>query len=395
MSTAPTVDARQRGLEGVVIGASRVSLVQGLEGRLLYQGYDIADVVRALGYEDVVQLLAQGEIPGADARREFAIELARHRILPPEVEAVVDALPASTSPMDALRTGISALAGVPGSTGYPPALEHGIELVAKAPTILARFDRRRRGLSPIPPSTAPGHVANYLRMVTGEEPSPVVAGALESYFDLVADHGMNASTFALRVVLSTNADFLSGVVAAIGALKGPLHGGAPQHVLDMLDEIGPAEGAGAWIRDALARKVRLMGFGHRAYKVEDPRAVLLRRIAGAVATPERFRQAVAVESAALAELRKARPDQPLNTNVEFYAAIVLEATGLPRDLFPPTFALARTAGWTAHALEQAATNRLMRPDVVYVGPAPRPLPAGVGERPYGPPRADAGAPPRP
>jgi citrate synthase len=372
------MDAQRRGLEGVVIGESRVSYVGGTEGRLTYRGYGIEDVARHVGFEGAAFLLARGNLPNPEERATWERELASRRSLPLEVRRIIDALPASTAPMDALRTGISALAGSPDCTGYPPTLEHGWNLIAKAPTILARFHRRRSNLDPLEPDARHTHVANYVAMVLGAPPGTAQVSALESYFDLVADHGMNASTFALRLVLSTNSDYLSAAVAAIGTLKGPLHGGAPQHVLDMLDAVGKPSNAEHWVRAALQRKDRLMGFGHRAYKVEDPRAILLRRIAERVATPERFALAEAVERVALAELHKSKPE--LNTNVEFYAALVLEASGLPRDLFPPTFALARTAGWIAHAQEQAAANRLMRPDVEYVGEAPRSVPAGYPER---------------
>jgi citrate synthase len=372
------VDAQRRGLEGVVIGESRVSHVGGTEGRLTYRGFAIAEVVGHLGFEGTAYLLSQGSLPSPEERAAWERELTARRSLSIDVKRVIDALPGSTTPMDALRTGISALAGTSANTAYPPTLEHGWNLIAKAPTILARFHRWRTGLEPVEPDARLPHVANYLTMVQGSAPAPTATAALESYFDIVADHGMNASTFSLRLVLSTNSDYLSAAVAAIGTLKGPLHGGAPQHVLDMLDAVGEPAKAESWVRSAVQRKERLMGFGHRAYKVEDPRAILLRRIAERVATPERFALADAVERAALAELHRTKPE--LNTNVEFYAALVLEASGLPRDLFPPTFALARTAGWIAHAQEQTAANRLMRPDVEYVGEAPRPVPAGYPER---------------
>jgi citrate synthase len=280
----------------------------------------------------------------------------------------VDALPRDLGPLEALRTLVSAM-GRP-AFDYPPTRGQGLDLIAKAPTLLARYVRRSAGQSPVPPSTDLGQVANYLYMLHGTVPTPHQVEALESYFVMLADHGMNASTFALRVVLSTNADLISGATAGLAALKGPLHGGAPSKVSDMLDAIGHAESASAWIDGALARRERLMGFGHRAYKTEDPRAVLLHRVAQSVADPARLALAEAVEQTAVAALQRARPGQRLYANVEFYGAIVLEASGLDRSLFTPTFALARTAGWTAHALEQVADNRLIRPDVRYIGPLP-------------------------
>jgi citrate synthase len=360
------MDARQRGLEDVVVGRSTISWVGGETGELAYRGYPIAEVVRHLGYEGTLFLLVRGRPPERDPPAGLVRDLARRRALPEAVRSVVDAIDPATPPMDALRTGLSALGA--GKVTYPPTEEQGLDLVARAATVLSRFARRRQGRAPVEPDAGLGHVADLLRMIEGRPVEARRVWALECYFDIVADHGMNASTFALRVVLSTNSDLISAATAGVGALKGPLHGGAPERVLDMLDAIGTPENAEGWIRDALARKERLMGFGHRAYKVQDPRAELLREIARGVASPERFRFAQHVEEVALSELRRARPDQRLYTNVEFYAGIVLEAAGLPRELFPPMFAVARTAGWTAHALEQAANNRLIRPDVDYQGP---------------------------
>jgi citrate synthase len=372
------MDAARRGLEDVVVGESTISLVGGTTGLLSYRGYDIADVVRHLGYESTVHLLLFGRPSDTDPPGTLTSDLASRRAIPPEAAAAIDALSPTTPPMDALRTGLSALGGA--AFGYPPTVAQGLELIAKAPTLLARFHRRRSGLAPVGPTPALGHVADYLRMTTGDAPTARAVWALESYFDIVADHGMNASTFALRVVLSTNSDLISAATAGVGALKGPLHGGAPQKVLDMLDGVGGADRAEGWVRDALARKERLMGFGHRVYKVEDPRAELLRGIAEQVAAPDRFALAHRVEEVALRELRRTRPDQKLYTNVEFYAALVLEAVGLPRDLFPPTFAIARTAGWAAHAMEQAANNRLIRPEVDYLGATDQRFPAGFPVR---------------
>jgi len=216
-------------------------------------------------------------------------------------------------------------------------------------------------------------------MITGEVPDPTRVRALESYLVLLADHGMNASTFALRVAISTQSDLASAATAGLATLKGPVHGGAPSRVSDMLDQIGSPDRADAWIAERLARKEVLFGFGHRAYKADDPRSFVLHRVAREVADPDRLRLAEAVERSALAALQAAKPGARLFTNVEFYSAVVLEAVGLPRELFTPTFAVARTAGWTAHALEQAVDNRMIRPEVEYVGPAkgrrwPRPLP---------------------
>ncbi|MCI4350660.1 MAG: citrate/2-methylcitrate synthase [Thermoplasmata archaeon] len=363
---ATPVHTAMRGLEDVVIGDSAISLVAGETGGLTYRGYDIRELALGTPYESVVHLLLTGSPPSEHPPRDLVRTLAARRTLPPEAQRVIDALDPLTPPMDALRTLVSALGN--GQHPYPPTVEQGYELIGRAPSLLAFFVRRSRRQPLVPPDPALGHVANYLWMLSGVTPTPAQVRALEGYFILLADHGMNASTFALRVVLSTNSDLFAGATAALAALKGPIHGGAPARVSEMLDEIGSADRAAAWISDRLGRKELLYGFGHRAYKVEDPRAILLHTIARGVADPNRLALAEAVEREALAALRRARPSARLYTNVEYYSAVVLESVGLPREMFTPTFALARTVGWVAHALEQATGNRLIRPDVRYTGP---------------------------
>ena len=360
------MNAAQRGLEHVVMAESSISLVAGETGGLVYRGFDINELVPGASFEGVVHLLLFGEPPEHDPPSRLVEELARRRGLSPGLTRLTDALAPALPPLDALRTQVSAMSGP--SYSYPPTFEQGFDLIAKAPTLLARHVRRSMGHRPVAPRADLGHVANLLWMLDGNEPDARRVRALESYFVLLADHGMNASTFALRVVLSTNADLIAAATAALGALKGPAHGGAPAKVVDMLDAIGTPEHAAGWISSALARHERLFGFGHRAYKVEDPRAILLKRIARELAAPERLELALAVEREALEALARDRPGHRLYTNVEYWGAIVLEASGLPRELFTPAFALARTAGWTAHAIEQAKDNRLIRPDVAYVGP---------------------------
>lgn len=355
-----------KGLEHVVLGESAISLVGGETGHLSYRGFDINELVPHASYEDVVHLLLRGSPPAGPGAHALAGELAGRRGLTPGLERVVDSLPPRMPALDAMRTLLSALGE--GDFPYPPTVDQGLDLIAKTPTLLARYVRRSRGLDPVDPDPGLAHAANYLYMLDAQRPSEARARALEEYLILLADHGMNASTFALCTVISTNSDLVSAATAALGALKGPAHGGAPSRVVDMLDAIGSSERAAAWIDGALARKERLYGFGHRAYKVEDPRAVLLKRIARGVAAPERMRLAETVERAALDALQREKPGRRLYTNVEFFGAVVLEAVGLTRDLFTPTFAVARTAGWAAHALEQASDNRLIRPDVRYTGP---------------------------
>lgn len=365
-----------KGLEDVVIGETRISYVGGATGELDYRGFDVRTLVPGVPYESIVHLLLWGEPPSEDPSPEVVRALGEARAPPATAERVADALPRETPPLEALRTILSSLGD--GRAEYPPDLPQGFALIARTPVLLARFVRRSHGLAPVPPRTDLSHAANYLWMLTGEEPSAERMRALEGYLGLLADHGMNASTFALRVAISTQSDLVSAATAALATLKGPLHGGAPSRVSDMLDAIGSPETAEAWIAERLARHERLFGFGHRAYKTEDPRGVVLHRMARSVADPERFRLAEEVEKVALEALRRARPGARLYTNVEFYSAVVLEAVGLPRTLFTPTFAVARTVGWVAHALEQASDNRLLRPEVEYVGPPsgrtwPRPV----------------------
>jgi len=365
-----------KGLDDVVVGQSQVSWVGGNTGDLVYRGFDVRALVPGVPYESIVHLLLYGDPPAVDPSPEVVLALKANRNPPAAAERVVDALTPQLPPLEALRTILSSLGD--GTYGYPPTLEEGFRLIAQTPVLLARFVRRSRGQSPAGPRSELSHAANYLWMLSATEPTAQQVRALEGYLCLLADHGMNASTFALRVAISTQSDLISAATAALATLKGPLHGGAPSRVSEMLDAIGTPERAEAWISERLARRELLFGFGHRAYKTEDPRGLVLHQIARSVADPARFALAEAVERAALAALRRARPEARLFTNVEYYSALVLEAVGLPREMFTPTFAVARTAGWTAHALEQAADNRLIRPDVEYIGPAkgrewPRPI----------------------
>lgn len=332
---------------------------------MVYRGFDIGELVPGVPYESVVHLLLRGMPPPEDPAKDVTTGLGDRRELPPSVAALVDAIPAERPPLDAMRTILSGLSEE--TFGYPPTIDQGLTLMARLPTAFARYVRRSARQVPIAPQPGLGQVANYLHMLTGSVPDADRLQALESYFVLLADHGMNASTFALCVVISTQSDLVSAETAALGALKGPVHGGAPSRVVDMLDAIGSVDRAARWIEEQLQRGEVLYGFGHRAYKVEDPRAVLLKGIAQRVAAPARLELALTVEREALAALRIAKPKARLYTNVEFWGAVVLEAVGLKREWFTPTFALARTAGWVAHALEQAGDNRLIRPEVEYVG----------------------------
>lgn len=363
-----------KGLQGVVAAQTAKSLVMGEVGRLIYAGYNIRDLADHGTFESVVYLLWHGELPTQDQLAHLKTQLAQERALPEAVIATLKVLPSDALPMDALRTGVSAL-----GAAYPPATQTteagAIAVLGRVATIIAAFHRIRQGVAPIDPRPDLTYAANYLYMLNGQVPSPAQARVLDVYMILLADHGLNASTFTARVVASTLSDMVSAVVAGIGALKGPLHGGAPSEVVKMLDEIGDAANAEAWLKNALAHGERIMGFGHRVYRAEDPRADVLRDLAATVSTPARYALARTTEEHALPLLEAHRPGRKLYTNVEFYSALVMEGAGLPADLFTPTFAASRTAGWTAHIMEQVSDNRIIRPDADYTGPAERPYPA--------------------
>jgi citrate synthase len=356
------------GLEGVLAGETSISLVDGANGRLLYRGYPIVELVRHGSYAQVAELLWTGKWP-ASAHLACAP-------LPASVLAALGELPPTANPMDALRTAVSAW-GATESPPWPPTVEQARALTAVAPSALAAFGRLREGKAPVDPDPNLGIPEGFLYQLTGERPSAAAARAMDAYFVVAAEHSFNASTFTARVIASTQSDIASAICGAIGALKGPLHGGAPSEVVSQLHDIGSVDRAEQWLDEALDRGERLMGFGHRVYRAYDPRAAALREVAeGMSGTAEWLKLAVAVEDIALRKLAERHPDRPLKTNVEFYTAAVMQGIGLPANLYPSIFALARHAGWTAHVLEQAAGNRLIRPDVRYVGPQERELPKG-------------------
>ena len=360
---------KPEGLEGVVAASTALSHVFGEEGKLVYRGYDIHELAGRASFEEVAYLLWMGRLPSHDELNQLLRTLGEHRPLPGHVIDVIRDLPAGTAPMDALRTGVSALgAGAGEQFDDIPDLDEAMALTAKFPGILAAFFRLRQGLEPVPPKIEHNTAQSYLYQLFDREPEEKHWRPLEVYLTLLADHGMNASTFTARVIASTGSDLCSAVTGAIGALKGPLHGGAPSKVLDMLEAIGSAENVDRWLTDALDRGDRLMGFGHRVYKAEDPRAEILRGMAAEASTPEFFELSRRTEERVLEMLHERKPDRRLYTNVEFYSAAVLSAVGLPGDMFTPTFAVSRVTGWTAHVLEQMANNRLIRPQSEFVGP---------------------------
>jgi len=359
-----TARANKGGLEGVVAATTALSKVDGLAGRLIYRGYNIHDLARTTTFEEVAHLLWFGHLPNkkelADLRARFAAE----RTIPEEVMQVIRTMPAQAEPMDVLRTAVSAWGAV--SVSGEVSVRQAIAVAARFPLFLAAFYRLRQGLEPLEAKPELDHAANYLYLLSGQVPKEEHVRGLNSYLVLLADHGMNASTFTARIVASTESDIASSVVAALGALKGPLHGGAPSKVQDMLRAIGTVDNAESWVRRAVADGDRLMGFGHRVYKTEDPRAEELREMSR-VADPEEFVLARRVEELALAILEEQKPGRRLYTNVEFYSAVLMNSVGLTGDLFTPTFAVSRVAGWTAHILEQANNNRLIRPEADYTG----------------------------
>ena len=364
------------GLEGVIAARTEISMVDGANGRLVYRGYVIADLAEDMSFEEVAHLLWHGRLPTRAELDALTLELAGSRTLTPAASKTLAALPHDTDPMDVLRSVVS-VQGVEHKL-EKPTIPHAIHATGSFPTILAGFRRMQQGLEPVKPRADLGHAANYLYMLNGKESSPELVHALNTYLVLLADHGMNASTFTARVIASTDSDLASCLVGAIGALKGPAHGGAPSAVMDQLEQMGSPENAEHWMREARRRKVRFMGFGHRIYRTYDPRARILKAMCERL-NPRFYALASKVEETALAILHEEHPERPQATNVEFYSAGVLQAIGLPTEFFPPTFAVARAAGWTAHVLEQVGNNRLIRPQSEYIGPEPR-KPVPLAER---------------
>ena len=364
------------GLEGIVAAQTAISMVDGANGRLVYRGYVIADLAEDMSFEEVAHLLWHGGLPTHAELDALTLELGASRNLTPAALATLNALRPDTDPMDVLRSVVS-VQGVQHKL-EKPSVALAVHATASFPTILATFRRRQQGREPVKPRADLGHAANYLYMMNGKESSPELVRALNTYLVLLADHGMNASTFTARVIASTESDLASCLAGAIGALKGPAHGGAPSAVIDQLEQIGTAGNAERWLRDARKRKVKFMGFGHRVYRTYDPRAKILKAMCERL-NPTFYALASKVEEVALEILHEEHPERPQATNVEFYSAGVLQAIGLPKEYFPPTFAASRVAGWTAHVLEQVSNNRIIRPQSEYIGPEPR-KPVPLAER---------------
>lgn len=363
---------KSKGLEGVVVGTSTVSLVEGTEGRLSYRGYKIQDLAQNSSFEEVFYLLLHGELPTSEQLQDFDTTLRERRDLPNEAMEVLRALPKGGEPIDVLRTIVSTLSLLDrdvNNTSHDAVIDKAITVAAKMPTIVAAYDRMRDGKEPVGPNRDLGHAANLLYMLKGEKPSNEDTQALNTYFVLAAEHSFNASTFTAKVVISTLSDYYSGIVGAICSLKGVSHGGANQKAMEMMLEVGDVDNVQAFIDNALATKRRLMGMGHRIYKTYDPRAAQLNEQARIVA--ERSGNAKWYEIAqSIDKISHTHPyfaERKIYPNVEFYSAPLLYTLGFKPDMMPALFACSRISGWTAHVLEQLQDNRIIRPSVEYVG----------------------------
>ena len=357
------------GLDGIAAARTRLSRIDGEKGELIIAGFPVEELAPNAVFEETFFLLLHDRIPTNPELLEFKNTLSSLRTLPKSVEPLLQSAASHGSSITDMLRMASASLSIGMETEDP--VFTGMRAVAAFPTAVASAYRALKNLPNIPPDPGLSHAANFLWMLSGSLASPVQIRALDTYWNTVADHGLNPSTFAARVIASTRSDLISAITGALGALKGPLHGGAPGPALDMVFEIGTEERAEEVIQAKLAAKERLMGFGHRLYRVRDPRADVLADQAKLLyeTTPELRRLhdlAMHVEKTALRLLSAAHPDRPLKTNVEFYAALLLHGIGLDRDLFTPTFACARAAGWTAHAIEQSK-ERILRPDAEYIG----------------------------
>jgi citrate synthase len=376
----PSLVEAPRGLKGVIVAETAVGDVRGTEGFFHYRQYSAVELAAKLRLEDVWFLLFDGHLPSPAERAAFVDEVRPLRRIPDPVAEVLPSIArSSASVMEGLRTALSLLGAV---EGFRPTLDidraqrraDALRVCAVTPSMIMAMHRHREGLDPIEPRDDLGYGANYLWMLRGEETDPDIGRAVEQYQMTTIDHGFNASTFTARVITSTGADVAAAVVGGIGALSGPLHGGAPSRALALLDAIGTPERARPHIVDLVTRGEKIMGFGHAVYRTEDPRSNFLRDVAeriGAAKLPF----ARTVETTVVDVLAELKPGRDLYANVEFYAGVVMDHCGLPRELFTPTFASSRIIGWCANILEQAADNRIIRPSARYVGPPPpQPVP---------------------
>ncbi len=355
------------GLEDVVANTSEICFIDGHEGRLVYRGYNVADLAETTSFEEVVYLLWKGNLPNREELDHLKKELRDSATLATPVMDLIKSLPKDTHPMDALRSAVS-VAGIydPDGSDMSPEANHrkAVRLVSQVPTMVAAFDRVRNGRAPVAPEPALGLAENFLYMLHGERSKALHARVFNTALILHADHELNASTFSARVTAGTLSDIYSAVTSAVGTLKGPLHGGANEQVMYMLEKIGTVENAKPWIEGALARKDKIMGFGHRVYRTEDPRAIILRRLSKEVGEDAGDLRWYHM----LNEVREAiMGSKNLFPNVDFYSGSVYAQMGIPTDIFTPVFAVSRVSGWTAHILEQYQNNRLIRPRAEYTG----------------------------
>ena len=364
--TTPATSAK--GLEGVVAASTRLSDVRGDIGQLIYCGYDINKLAGKVTFEEIIHLLHHDHLPDRKELDELKSLLAAKRELPKGVVEIIKKFPKDTPPMHAIRTAVSALGCFDPEADNDSMDENrlkALRLIARIPIITAYFHRHRQGKILLPPEPSLGEAANFLYLIDGEKPSAEKINTLDMCYVLHADHGMNASTFSARVTIATLSDMYSAITSAIGTLKGPLHGGANEGVIKMLQEIGSLDRVDAYIAEALEQKKKIMGIGHRVYKTLDPRAPHLKRMAqvlsAKIGEPKWIQMSERIAEIMLKE-------KNLHANVDFYSATVYYSLGIPTDLFTPIFAIARTAGWTAHVLEQLSDNRLIRPQSQYAGP---------------------------
>ncbi|MEK6322431.1 MAG: citrate synthase [Acidobacteriota bacterium] len=356
------------GLEGIVAAESRISDVNGDEGKLIYAGYDIHDLAEHSTFEEVIYLLWHGALPARPELDELKHQLSSETGLPTPIQVLISSIPKSANPMDMLRTIVSALAFYdPDINEMSPEanLRKAVRLTAKFPTIVTTFQRVRNGLQPVEPRKDLSIAGNFLFTLRGQEPDEISTRTMDVALILHADHELNASTFSARVTTATLSDMYSAIVSAIGTLKGPLHGGANEGVIKNLLEIGSVDNVEAWVKQALIEKKKIMGFGHRVYHTEDPRATHLREMSRQLG--ERTGEKKWYEMSRKMEEVMMR-EKHLNPNVDFYSASTYYALGIPTDLFTTIFACSRISGWTAHVLEQYKNNRLIRPRAEYVGP---------------------------
>jgi citrate synthase len=362
----------QTGLEGVVIASSKMSKVIGDVGRLIYAGHEIHDLAEHASFEEVAYMLWYCCLPTRQQLDDFEVDMVSRRGLSFQVMDLIRSTPKGAHPMAALRTAVSGLAlndPEADDLSHESNLRKATDLTAKMPTIIAAFDRNRRGLEPLGPRNDLSHAANFLFMLHGRAPSEIEASAMNLYLVLLADHGFNASTFSARVTAATLSDMYSAVTTAVGTLKGPAHGGATEAAMLQLFDIGDVDNVEAWFKEARAQGRRVMGMGHRVYKAEDPRARHLRKVGAELAEqtdPKWYRIAETLEQVALQDPYFI--ERKLYPNVDFYTPPMLYALGIEPDLFTTMFAMSRVVGWTGHLLEQYADNRLIRPRAEYIGP---------------------------